>query len=37
MVLYMNEYSKLMEKKDLKDFEGRTLEDLLGALQFSAF
>lgn len=34
---YINKFSSLMSKKDLKDFDGRTLGELVGAMQFSAF
>ncbi|XP_024039485.1 uncharacterized protein LOC112098097 [Citrus clementina] len=37
LVPYMNELSKLVSKKDLEDFDGCTLGELVGAMQYSAF
>ena len=37
LVPYLNELSKLVSKKDLEDFNGCTLGDLVGAMQYSAF
>ncbi|XP_052290096.1 uncharacterized protein LOC112498954 [Citrus sinensis] len=37
MVPYLNELSKLVSKKDLEDFDGCTLGELVGAMQYSAF
>ncbi|KAL9432539.1 hypothetical protein AB3S75_027552 [Citrus x aurantiifolia] len=37
LVPYLNELSKLVSKKDLEDFEGCTLGELVGAMQYSAF
>ena len=34
---YINEFSKLVSKKDLKVFDGSTLGKLVGAMQYSAF
>ncbi|XP_024036826.1 uncharacterized protein LOC112096864 [Citrus clementina] len=34
---YLNELSKLVSKKYLEDFEGCTLGELVGAMQYSAF
>ncbi|XP_024042226.1 uncharacterized protein LOC112099246 [Citrus clementina] len=34
---YLNELSRLMSKKDLEDFDGCTLGELVGAMQYSAF
>ncbi|XP_024043023.1 uncharacterized protein LOC112099783 [Citrus clementina] len=34
---YINELSKLVRKKDLEDFDGCTLGELVGAMQYSAF
>ncbi|KAH9684650.1 hypothetical protein KPL70_013634 [Citrus sinensis] len=34
---YLNELSKLVSKKDLEDFDGCTLGELVGAIQYSAF
>ncbi|XP_052291945.1 uncharacterized protein LOC127900770 [Citrus sinensis] len=34
---YLNELSKLVNKKDLEDFDGCTLGELVGAMQYSAF
>ncbi|KAL9425855.1 hypothetical protein AB3S75_032760 [Citrus x aurantiifolia] len=37
LVPYLNELSKLVSKKDLEDFDGCTLGELVGAMQYSAF
>ncbi|XP_052300142.1 uncharacterized protein LOC127903695 [Citrus sinensis] len=37
LVPYMNELSKLVSKKDLEDFDGCTLGELVGAMQYNAF
>ncbi|KAL9436532.1 hypothetical protein AB3S75_022559 [Citrus x aurantiifolia] len=37
LVPYLNELSKLVTKKDLEDFDGCTLGELVGAMQYSAF
>ncbi|XP_024043294.1 uncharacterized protein LOC112099975 [Citrus clementina] len=37
LVPYLNELTKLVSKKDLEDFDGRTLGELVGAMQHSAF
>ncbi|KAH9671681.1 Cactin [Citrus sinensis] len=37
LVPYLNELSKLVSKKDLDDFDGCTLGELVGAMQYSAF
>ena len=37
LVPYINEFSRLISKKDLEDFDGSTLGELVGAMQFSAF
>ena len=37
LVRYLNELSKLVSKKDLEDFDGCTLGELVGAMQYSAF
>ena len=37
LVPYLNELSKLVSKKDLQDFDGCTLGELVGAMQCSAF
>ncbi|XP_052299219.1 uncharacterized protein LOC127902974 [Citrus sinensis] len=37
LVSYLNELSKLVSKKDLEDFDGCTLGELVGAMQYSAF
>ena len=37
LVLYLNELSKLVSKNDLEDFDGCTLGELVGAIQYSAF
>ena len=37
LVPYISEFSRLMSKKDLKEFDGSTLGELVGAMQFSAF
>ena len=37
LVPYINELSKLVSKKDLEDFDGCTLGELVGAIQYSAF
>ncbi|KAL9409245.1 hypothetical protein AB3S75_047602 [Citrus x aurantiifolia] len=37
LVPYLNELSKLVSKKDLEDFEGCTLGELVGAMQYSTF
>lgn len=34
---YLNEFAKLVNKKNLKDFDSSTLGELVGAMQFSAF
>ncbi|GAY56589.1 hypothetical protein CUMW_173080, partial [Citrus unshiu] len=37
LVPYLNELSKLVSKKDLEDFDGCSLGELVGAMQYSAF
>ncbi|XP_052290940.1 uncharacterized protein LOC127900338 [Citrus sinensis] len=37
LVPYLNELTKLVSKKELEDFDGRTLGELVGAMQHSAF
>ncbi|XP_024038313.1 uncharacterized protein LOC112097354 [Citrus clementina] len=37
LIPYLNELTKLVSKKDLEDFYGRTLGELVGAMQHSAF
>ena len=37
LIPYINELSKLVSKKDLKDFDGCTSGELVGAVQYSAF
>ena len=37
LVPYLNELSKFVSKKDLEDFDGYTLGELVGAMQYSAF
>ncbi|XP_024033454.1 uncharacterized protein LOC112095581 [Citrus clementina] len=37
LVPYLNELTKLVSKKDLENFDGRTLGELVGAMQHSAF
>ncbi|GAY31800.1 hypothetical protein CUMW_272220 [Citrus unshiu] len=37
LVPYLNELSKLVSKKDLEDFDGCTLGELVGAMQYSTF
>ncbi|KAL9448158.1 hypothetical protein AB3S75_015600 [Citrus x aurantiifolia] len=37
LVPYLNEFSRLVSKKDIEDFEGCTLGELVGAMQYSAF
>ncbi|XP_024037616.1 uncharacterized protein LOC112097219 [Citrus clementina] len=37
LVPYLNELSKLVSKKDLEGFDGCTLGELVGAMQYSAF
>ncbi|XP_024036953.1 uncharacterized protein LOC127903810 [Citrus sinensis] len=37
LVPYLNELTKFVSKKDLEDFDGRTLGELVGAMQHSAF
>ncbi|KAL9414469.1 hypothetical protein AB3S75_042857 [Citrus x aurantiifolia] len=37
LVSYINEFSKLVSKKDLEDFDGSTLGELVRAMQYSAF
>ncbi|KAL9440925.1 hypothetical protein AB3S75_019576 [Citrus x aurantiifolia] len=37
LVPYLNEFSKLVSKKDLEDFDGCNLGELVGAMQYSAF
>ncbi|XP_052288704.1 uncharacterized protein LOC107174483 [Citrus sinensis] len=37
LVPYLNELSKLVSKKDLEDFDGCSLSELVGAMQYSAF
>ncbi|XP_024036874.1 uncharacterized protein LOC112096895 [Citrus clementina] len=37
LILYLNELTKLVSKKDLEDFDGRTLGELVGAMQHSTF
>ena len=37
LVPYISEYSRLVRKKDLEDFDGSTLGELVGAIQYSAF
>ncbi|KAL9448163.1 hypothetical protein AB3S75_015603 [Citrus x aurantiifolia] len=35
LVPYLNELSRLVSKKDIEDFEGCTLGELVGAMQYS--
>ena len=37
MVPYLNELSRLVSKKDLEAFDGCTLGELVGAMQYNAF
>ncbi|XP_052295859.1 uncharacterized protein LOC127901871 [Citrus sinensis] len=37
LVPYLNEFTKSVSNKDLEDFDGRTLGELVGAMQHSAF
>ena len=37
LVLYISEFSRLVSKKDLEDFDGSTLGELVEAMQYSAF
>ncbi|KAL9450571.1 hypothetical protein AB3S75_012324 [Citrus x aurantiifolia] len=37
LVPYINEFSKLVSKRDLEDFNGGTLGELVGVMQYSAF
>ena len=37
LVLYISEFFRLVSKKDLEEFDGSTLGELVGAMQFSAF
>ena len=37
LVPYINEFSKLVSKRDLEDFDGSTLGGLVGVIQYSAF
>ncbi|XP_015384306.1 uncharacterized protein LOC107176391 [Citrus sinensis] len=37
LVPYINEFSKLVSKKDFEDFDGSTLGELVGAMQYNAF
>ncbi|XP_024045794.1 uncharacterized protein LOC112100729 [Citrus clementina] len=37
LVPYLNELAKLVRKEELEDFDGRTLGELVGAIQHSAF
>lgn len=37
LVPYINEFSKLVSKRDLEDFDGSTLGELVGAMQYNAF
>ncbi|XP_052296499.1 uncharacterized protein LOC127902088 [Citrus sinensis] len=37
LVPYINEFSKLVSKRDLEDFDSSTLGELVGAMQYSAF
>ncbi|XP_024039558.1 uncharacterized protein LOC112098159 [Citrus clementina] len=37
LVPYLNELAKLVSKEELEDFDGRTLGELVGAIQHSAF
>ncbi|KAL9419938.1 hypothetical protein AB3S75_037660 [Citrus x aurantiifolia] len=37
LVPYFNELTKLVSRKDLEDFDGRTLGELVGAMQHNAF
>ena len=37
LVPYMSEFSRLVSKKDLEDFDGSTLGELVGAMQYNAF
>ncbi|XP_015382215.1 uncharacterized protein LOC107175309 [Citrus sinensis] len=37
LVPYLNELSKLVSKKDLEDFDGCTMGDLVGAMQYNTF
>ena len=37
LILYINEFTRLVSKKDLKDFNGSTLGELVGAMQYNVF
>ena len=37
LVPYINEFSKLVSKKDFEDFDGITLGELVGAMHYNAF
>ena len=37
LVPYISEFSRLVSKKDWEDFDGSTLGELVGAMQYSAF
>ena len=37
LVFYINEFSRLVSKKNLEDFDGSSLGELVGAMQFSTF
>ncbi|XP_024046699.1 uncharacterized protein LOC112101037 [Citrus clementina] len=37
LVPYISKFSRLVSKKDLEDFDGSTLNELVGAMQYSAF
>ena len=37
LVPYISEFFRLMSKKDLEDFDGSTLGELMGAIQYSDF
>ena len=37
LVPYISEFSKLVSNKDLEDFDGSTLGELVGAMQYNAF
>ena len=37
LVPYISEFSKLVSKRDLEDFDSSTLGELVGAMQYSAF
>lgn len=37
LTLYLNKFAKLVNKKNLEDFDGSTLGELIGVVQFNAF